>query len=253
MKGETQPGENKTRLLSRLQTFGIRSRITRRMLLYVGIVGLFCSILYTAAVEFVRYNQVIRATDRQLEQIAAIFAPTLAESIWAFDESQTILQLQSILQLPGISSVALRSNDHDHRFGLDAQGRNTLIHRLEINYLDTGRNVRLGTLEIGSDLSALNREFLNSTVMLFLGVVAICLVVLGSTVLFYQKNIVNRLLPIARELRNLSAADLKRSENEGSLVRPVELCRTVVSAPRSLSAACPRLADSPCGQISRTS
>jgi signal transduction histidine kinase len=119
-----------------INTFNILNKLSRRLLTYI----LLCSILFSICSTLIQlYNSFqndVRLLDQRFDNIEKSYIPSMATSLWDFNESLIDVQLKGIVDLPNIRLVKI-SNDFDYQRQLGQIDMNVeKVVEYPITYLD---------------------------------------------------------------------------------------------------------------------
>ena len=190
---------------------GLTSHVVRRLLLWAFLVGGVGTLAVSLGESVYAYRQHLDNLAVQLQSIGRFAAPSLAKSAWAFDRDQIELQLKGFIRLPDVSAVRLELKGQPPlRFGATGLSADTYEHSLPLVYEDDGQPHPLGTLTLIKDLRDERNETIRQWGTTFAGNALVILLVAVVSVLIYQAVVTRRLVPIARQLRAVTADDLRR-------------------------------------------
>jgi len=189
---------------------GLRSRVTRRLLLWALVIGGLTSLIFTAADSFSAYHDRVEVVYRSLASTAQFAAPALANSLWSFDEDQVRIQLEGLHSMPVTSSVRLQQPGRpDILLGADPPPRALAAHSVALTVTQDGRVHTLGTLVLSADLHAEGVLQFRQMLVALVGHGLVILLVVLSTVALYHAVVRRRLALIAAEMHAITPADLR--------------------------------------------
>ncbi len=143
--------------VAKLVNHGRQHRLAYRVSIYILLCSSLFALVTTAMQTYMDYHQERHLINKRLAQIQASYADSLANSLWALDYSQILLQMQGILQFPDIKYVELiTATRQNYNVGQLPKG-SIISHRFPIYYnsaLDsnTKQVEYLGTLDIVASL-----------------------------------------------------------------------------------------------------
>ncbi|MBL8435971.1 MAG: response regulator [Zoogloea sp.] len=190
---------------------GLTSHVVRRLLLWAFLVGGVGTLAVSLGESVYAYRQHLDNLAVQLQSIGRFAAPSLAKSAWAFDHDQIALQLQGFTRLPDVSAARLNlKGQAPLHFGARELSPDTFEHSLPLIYEEDGKLHPLGTLTLVKDLRDDRNTIIRQWVTTFAGNALVILLVAIVSVLIYQAVVTRRLVTIARQLRAVTADDLRR-------------------------------------------
>ncbi len=190
---------------------GLTSHVVRRLLLWAFLVGGVGTLAVSLGESVYTYRQHLDNLAVQLQSIGRFAAPSLAKSAWAFDHDQIALQLQGFTRLPDVSAARLNlKGQAPLHFGARELSPDTYEHSLPLIYEEDGQLHLLGTLTLVKDLRDDRNTIIRQWVTTFAGNALVILLVAIVSVLIYQAVVTRRLVTIARQLRAVTADDLRR-------------------------------------------
>jgi PAS domain S-box-containing protein len=200
----------------RLDFLGFNSRLTRRILLWSLLVGGIASLLISTAEAFLNYRERIDQLEAHIKSIAVFVTPSLSKSLWAFDREQVEVQLRGVAHLPSIHSVRLNlPGQLTTSYGPPLQHGDVVEYTFPLNYEESGQSHALGSLDIVTDLREIRAGYLRQGLISFAGSTAVILLVVVLAVMIYHAFVRRRLLVIAKELKDVTPADLRLFRPEG--------------------------------------
>ncbi len=203
---------------------GLTSRVARRLMLWALLVGGIGMLAVSIGESIYAYQQRIKHIEAQLESLAAFITPSLAKSAWAFDRDQIDLQMGGFTRLPDISAARLElKGQQPLHFGRTDLSADTHEHVRRLIYAEGDKTHDLGRLILIKDLRDDRAEMARVWVATFSSNALVILLVTVVLVLVYQAVVTRRLVAIARQLRAVTADDLRdatRGKPFAPLLRP---------------------------------
>lgn len=153
--------------LSRL-AFGEGNRIGRRlMVMIIGFSSLITLILSIAQLGL-EYRDLRSDIDRELDGVT-ISVPTIAGSLWDFDNQQISIAMESLLRLPNVVHVAVRtSNNTQPREAGTRPNTNVVTRAYSLRHLVRGEDTEIGTLEVVASLDSIFRQLSDRAISIVL-------------------------------------------------------------------------------------
>ncbi|MFO1326477.1 MAG: PAS domain S-box protein [Rubrivivax sp.] len=187
----------------------LRSRVARRLVVWTLLAGGIGTLLVSLWQADRDYHAGIERDAEMLDRVAALAAPTLAKSLWAFDYAQLRLNLESFARLPDVSAVMLQADGQgDWQMGVSVVSGDRVTRSVDLVHDDEGRARHLGRLTLVKDLDDSRAQYLSRWTRAAMGnAVVILLSALGS-VLIYHLIVARRLMALAQRLRAVTPEDL---------------------------------------------
>ncbi|MGB0129159.1 MAG: hypothetical protein WBP72_16080, partial [Rhodocyclaceae bacterium] len=132
---------------------GLRSRLARRLLVVVLLVGGVSSLAVSIGEAVHAYRERLEYLDNHLVSIGEFVSPALVKSVWAFDREQVEVQLKGFARLQDISAVRLRMKGaEDIRLGMEVPAADAVERSFPLVHAEAGQRQELGTLTLTVDL-----------------------------------------------------------------------------------------------------
>ncbi len=211
----TPPAGARVQANEPLDLLGLKSRVTRRLMLWGLLVGSLASLLLSIAEAVFDYRDYVVRVEQNLDAIGRFASPTLENSLWEFDESDVELHMRSIVTLPEVYAARLRLPDgRIQHYGPESLSGDIVLRSFSLVYKSEGSQHSLGSVDLISDLRDEKKVLLNrSLLQLARNLVVILLIVLVVSY-GYQRIVRRRLWVIASELRNITPGDLRQQADE---------------------------------------
>jgi len=191
---------------------GLKSRLTRKLLLWGTLVGSMAALLVSAGEAYYGYRERLAYLDTHLESIGKYVTPPLVKSLWAFDREQVDIQLQGVVPLPDITAARLRQKGApDLSYGTEELSTEIISRDFPLVHVEEGKRHELGTLTLMTDLQTNRREMLRNLSIGFLGNSLVILLIVLIALLVYHTFVRHRLRKLATELLNITPADLRQA------------------------------------------
>ena len=97
-----------------MNAFNIINKLSRRLLSYILLCSIFFSICSTLIQLYNSFQDDLRLLEQRFDNIEQSYIPSIATSLWDFNEPLLAVQLQGIVDLPDIRLVKI-SNDFDYQ------------------------------------------------------------------------------------------------------------------------------------------
>ncbi|OHC71512.1 MAG: hypothetical protein A3H93_20435 [Rhodocyclales bacterium RIFCSPLOWO2_02_FULL_63_24] len=138
--------------------FGERNRIGRRLIVLIIAFSSLITLCISAIQLTLEYRELRSSVDRVLDGIE-IHLPSVAGSVWDFDEKQIQLTLGGLEQLPHVERVSIATANGRPRWVAGKIMSSQVEKRSYVlRYMDRGKEVEIGTLEAVASLDAIYRQ-----------------------------------------------------------------------------------------------
>ena len=150
--------------------YGRDRRIGRRLIVLIVAFSSLITLLISAIQLGLEYRDLRSELDRTLDGVR-VHVPSLARSVWDFDEQKVQLTLDALAQLPNIASVSIDATgeDHKHWRAGGSNGPNTEIRRYSLSHSVAGHDKEIGTLEIVASLDTIYQKVIDHALSIVLG------------------------------------------------------------------------------------
>jgi PAS domain S-box-containing protein len=195
------------------ELLGLKSRVTRQLLVWTLAVGGVMSALISAGEAVALFRERARTMGESLDAVGQYALPAMVASAWTFDFPHLELELKGLPRMPGVDLARLTlRGPRDFSVGRVGEGSDTLVKTFPLVYEELGQRHELGRLELVADLSADRSRMVRTVLVGFAGKLAVTLLVLLLALAVYHAIVRQRLLVIAGELKNITPDDLRRIE-----------------------------------------
>lgn len=127
-------------------TLRFRSPLARRLIVWIVLFSSTITLALTLIQLFRDYRLDVATIEENLHQIESVHLPTIAESLWATDQSRLQLQLEGIVRLRDMHFVELREGDFVWASAGSRETANEIRRETIVRYTVDGREQILGTL-----------------------------------------------------------------------------------------------------------
>ena len=161
------------------ELLGLKSRVTRQLLVWTLAVGGVMSALISAGEAVALFRERARAMGESLDAVGQYALPAMVASAWTFDFPHLELELKGLPRMPGVDLARLSLHGpRDFSVGRVGEGSDTLVKTFPLVYEELGQRHELGRLELVADLSADRSRMVRTVLVGFAGKLAVTLVVL---------------------------------------------------------------------------
>lgn len=166
---------------------GMRSRIGRRLILYVLLFSSVITFMGTGLQLYLDYDHDVQVIHASLEQIKSSYLGSITNSLWVTDDELLRIQLEGILRLPDMQLIEVRKESEPFLTVGSPQSESVIEQTIPLVFVYNGRDIHLGDLHVVASLKGIYARLLDR-VLLILGVqtVKTFLVSLFIFVIFHQ-------------------------------------------------------------------
>ncbi len=184
--------------------FGERNQVGRRLIVLIlafsSVITLVVSVVQLAF----EYRGLRNAMERELDGIA-IYVPTIAGSVWDFDEKQIQRAINALILLPDLVEVRVIATDTSKQWvASKALTLNTVTRRYPLRYESRGEETDIGVLEVVGSLDGIYRQVLNSALNILLSNAVKTLLVALFMVVLIRRLVTTRLEAMASKVHALA-------------------------------------------------
>jgi len=181
--------------------FGREKRIGRRLMVFIIGFSSLVTLLISAVQLGLEYRDLRNNMDRTLDGVR-LHVPSLARSVWDFDEQKILLTLSALAQLPNIAQVGVTAaEDGKHWSAGQRIGPNAEIHQYPLRQAIAGRERDIGTLEVLADVDAIYRQVASHALSIVLGNAIKTFLVALFMVALFRRLVSRRLDALAGKVR----------------------------------------------------
>ncbi|MBI3444052.1 MAG: two-component sensor histidine kinase [Magnetospirillum sp.] len=181
----------------------VRSRIAIRLALLIIAVSSVMTLFITMAQLLSDYHQQRDDLDRQLDQVQVLL-PSLAASVWTFNDRQILLGLRAVVNLPNIerASIATLAGDNSWSEG-ESRSTSVVTRNYSLVYGGRGPDQRLGSMEVTASLDSIYRRLLSRAVTLLLSNGVKTFLVALLILALFRRLVTSRLEALEARISNL--------------------------------------------------
>ena len=167
------------------------SRLSLRLLGSILIVSIVLTVLSSGVQLLLEYRRNVSDIHNRLANLEAGFAPSLANSLWSFDEQQLAIQLRSIVEIPSVQYAEVQTN-YGERYsaGAPQTGADTVSRSFELRHVND-QVVELGTVTVQATLENVYRALAERAAVIF-ATEAITTFLIALFILFIVQRMVTR-------------------------------------------------------------
>ena len=186
--------------------------IGRRLLLRVLLFSSAVTLILTLSQLYIGYRRDVETIDRQITAAEGSYRRSLGQGLWNLDAPQLELQVDGILQLPGIRFVEVReTSDREDLLVVSAGARQSpadVRREFPVVHMNRGVGETLGTLTIEASFEDVYRRLFETAIVILISQGAQTFVV-SFFVFFIVDRLITRHLVTAAT--SLGGYDLRRS------------------------------------------
>lgn len=183
--------------------FGDRNQIGRRLIVLVIAFSTVSALCISAVQLAFDYRSLRNAMDRQLDGIA-IYVPTIAGSVWDFDEKQIQRAIDALAMLPDIVEVRVTATDTTKQWVSRKElTPNVVTRSYHLHYESRGQEADIGVLEVVGSLDGIYHQVIKNAVNILLSNGLTMFLVALFMVFLIRRLITARLEIMASKVRAL--------------------------------------------------
>ena len=178
-------------------------KISFKLMLLTLLFSAIITLVITIIQLYMDYRNGIKSIGTQFSLIESGYIASINQSIWVYDKTQTLLQLDGILNLPdiGYTSIALTEGEHYER-GNEIK-KNFMIKKIPLTYMHAFEEIPLGELTVVADLNKLYQQLIDKTIVILFSQ-AIKTFLTSFFILFlFQRLVTRHLEQIAKYTKSL--------------------------------------------------
>ena len=148
--------------------FGATNRVGRRLIVLIiafsSLITLGISLVQLA----VEYRELRSELEQQLDGVK-IYVPSIAGSVWDFDEKQIQRALDALILLPNVAHVSIASKDTQTQWSAGQHpSASSVTREYPLPHQFRGQDTEIGTLTVAASLEGIYRQVATSAVTIVL-------------------------------------------------------------------------------------
>jgi diguanylate cyclase (GGDEF)-like protein/PAS domain S-box-containing protein len=203
--------------------FGERNRIGRRLIVLI----VAFSSLITLCISIVQLTLEYRELRNDVENVldgVGIHIPSVAGSVWDFDEKQIQLTLSALAQLPNIERISIATTTGRQRWTTGKIVSSRVATRTyALRHQDRGKEAEIGTLEAAVSLDAVDRKIVARAITIVSSNALKTFFVAVFMMILFRRVVTRRLGKLGQKVTDLVPGAL-----------PVPLVHSAQAMPRNL-------------------
>ena len=178
--------------------------IAHRLTAALLILGISATLITTAVQTFLQYQNELSLVEERFDNIRATHGPSLAASIWSFSQKQIEIELEGLLNTPGIDYASIETPEGDRWSVGQESPTDVIIEYIPLVYSSKGRDIQLGLLTVSAGKQAIYDRvmWLALESMLAFGLWTFLLAV--SLFLIFRELVTRHLVTLADHTRSIS-------------------------------------------------
>ncbi|MEG3616890.1 ATP-binding protein [Magnetovibrio sp. PR-2] len=124
--------------------------IAHRLTAALLILGISATLITTTVQTFLQYHNEMALLEERFENIRVTHGPSLAASIWSFSQKQIEIELEGLLNTPGIDFAAIETPEGDRWAVGKESPEDVVIEYIPLIYSTKGRDIQLGLLTVSA-------------------------------------------------------------------------------------------------------
>ena len=190
---------------------GFRSRVSARLLRWSLLAGLCVSLAVSSVQAWMDYRGRLQQLEVHFDSIGRFVGPSLAQSLWTYDEPHVRTQLEAFARMIDVSGVRLEvPGEPPVRVGT-ANVAEPFERAFALEHPEGDSRHRVGTLVLVRDMQAERSALVAKLAGAFIGNTAVTLVVVLIVLVVHHGLVRRRLLDVARELEDTGPDELRRA------------------------------------------
>lgn len=179
------------------------SPLSRRLTMLIILVSSVITLLLTSIQLYITYRTEISGIEKILQDIESVHTKALAQSLWAANKKEIVLQLEGITQTPNINYAAVIEYEHVWAAAGKVQARNEIIKKTPLTYLYRDKPQHIGTLEIHANIDAVYAYLITQAAIILASNAFKTFLVAAFMLLMFHKQINRFLIMITEHVSNL--------------------------------------------------
>ncbi len=191
----------------------LKSSLSKKILVLIFLISSFVTLVVTVIQLAFDYHQDVSLLEQNLTLIHTTQVPGLSRSLWNLDEHQTRIQLQSLLNIPGVKYVDIVTEKGANISMGDQQDFSTLRtvkKEFALSYRKGSDLISLGSLRVVASLEHVFYKLFNKIFVIFFTQLVKTFCVSFLIYLVIQKIVTRHLIKITKYLKNFNVENRPR-------------------------------------------
>ena len=194
--------------MSLADTFGLRSPLGRRLIVWIVLFSSAVTLLLTGLQLYRDYRLDLDAIDNQFRQIERVHVPSLSGNLWATDFDAVQLHLDGIVGLRDLRYVEVKDDTGMRIYAGVPASKNTITREFPLLFRHRDRDQRIGTLTVAITLEGVYRRLIDTAVVVLLSNALKTFLVASFMLVLFQGLVGRYLSGIARRTETLTLHNL---------------------------------------------
>lgn len=178
--------------------------IAHRLTAALLILGISATLVTTAVQTFLKYQSELDLVETRFDNIRVTHGPSLAASIWSFSEKQIQIELEGLLNTPGIDYAEIETPEGDRwSVGME-RTTNVIVEYIPLVFSTKGKDVQLGLLTVAVGKQAIYDRVMWSAVESMLAFGLWTFLLAGALFLVFGELVTRHLVRLAEYTRSIS-------------------------------------------------
>lgn len=201
--------------------FGGRNQVGRRLIVLIIAFSSLITLCISVVQLIGEYRSLRSALDQQLDGVR-IYVPSVAGSVWDFDQQQVKRLLDALILLPNIAHVEVVASDTRSHWSSGAKVSDDIVTRhYSLRHEVRGVDTEIGILTVIAGLDGINRQVLASAVSIILSNALKTFLVALFMVYLIRKVVTSRLEKMATKVHSLFPDILPLRQGVASEPQPI--------------------------------
>ncbi|MBN2825966.1 MAG: PAS domain S-box protein, partial [Campylobacterales bacterium] len=149
-----------------LYNYFISRKISFKLMILTLLFSAVITFIITIIQLFMDYKNGIKSINTQFSLVESGYIASIDQSVWVYDEKQTLLQLEGILNLPDIAYAKISLLDGTTFETGHNLKKNYLTKTIPLSYYHNSKDVALGELLIVADLNKLYDQLIDKIIVI---------------------------------------------------------------------------------------
>lgn len=184
--------------------FNKGNKIGKKLMTMIIAFSSLITLVITAAQLFADYRQQLNDLDDALNNVS-VNVPTIAGSVWSFDEDQIILSLEALNNLRNVEYASVTTTNAKNIWEQGAKTSDSVIERTyPLTYNKRGERVSIGELHIVASLDAIYKRVLDKAIGILTSNAVKTFLVAGFMFVIFYRLIARRIVVLSNQVSALT-------------------------------------------------
>lgn len=186
-----------------------RSPLARRLVIAIVLVSSAITLILTALQLYYSYRADISEIESDFALIQEVHIKAISASLWAANRKELQLQIDGIVEIPGMAYVAVIENDKPWAEAGTMPVDNLIEKIFPLTYRYRGKNLQIGQIVVMADYSAVYERLIDRAVVILASNAFKTFLVAIFILAFFYYQVNRPLLQLTDYLHNLDANEYK--------------------------------------------